>query len=115
MPTRGTTTTTSPNGVLDSDQARFGVNRNEYTASRGGPHRENKTSFSDCGNSNSKQTRNAYTPGRTDDCARNGIFRYYDNWFNGNFNTPDESSRHEFHASGRGLVRPSRAACDEIG
>src|SRR5436190_173429 len=60
------------------------TNAHEYTLSLGGPIVKNKTFFFalyDGVNVNARTTQNpvVLTP-----CARNGIFRYYDNWNNGN-------------------------------
>src|SRR5262249_18018482 len=60
------------------------TNINQYTASLGGPIVKNKTFFFalwdgllPAGRTNQNST--VLTP-----CARNGIFRYFDNWANGN-------------------------------
>jgi len=60
------------------------TNAHEYTMSMGGPIVKNKTFFFalfDGVTVNARTTQNTQvlTP-----CARNGIFRYYDNWNNGN-------------------------------
>src|SRR5262245_31408631 len=62
------------------------VNINQYTLSYGGPIKKNKSFFFvlwDGVLAREKQTVNAIvlTP-----CARNGIFRYFDTWNNGNVN-----------------------------
>src|SRR5262252_2470964 len=61
-------------------------NINQYTLSYGGPIKKNKSFFFvlwDADLARERQTVNAVvlTP-----CARNGIFRYFDNWNNGNVN-----------------------------
>jgi hypothetical protein len=63
------------------------LNTHQYTGSIGGPIIQNKTFFFvlfDGINVNARTTQNpqVLTP-----CARNGIFRYYDNWNNGNVTT----------------------------
>ena len=62
------------------------TNINQYTLSYGGPVKKNKSFFFVLWDGvlvRERQTVNAVvlTP-----CARNGIFRYFDNWNNGNFN-----------------------------
>jgi hypothetical protein len=64
------------------------ANRNQYTLSAGGPIKQNKTFFFALWDGllvNERATVNALvlTP-----CARNGIFRYFDTWNNGNVLQP---------------------------
>jgi len=75
------------------DQADW-FNRNEYTASMGGPIVKNKTFLFGLWEQQFENRRRNGTPGLLTDCARNGIFRYYDNWADGNFNTQTSPSRH---------------------
>lgn len=62
-------------------------NRHEYTVSYGGPIIKNKTFFFALWEQRIENQRTTQRPVVLTDCARNGIFRYYDNWVNGNVNT----------------------------
>ena len=63
------------------------INRNEYTASLGGPIVKNKTFFFTLWSQQFERQRNTMRPAVLTDCARNGIFRYWEGWANGNINT----------------------------
>jgi hypothetical protein len=58
-------------------------NMHQYTMSLGGPIIKNKTFFFVLWNGQIARMRTAQTPVVLTPCARNGIFRYYDNWNNG--------------------------------
>jgi hypothetical protein len=60
------------------------VNRNQYTVSLGGPIVKNKTFFFTLLDGMIINQRTTQNPTVLTPCARNGIFRYYDNWNNGN-------------------------------
>jgi hypothetical protein len=62
------------------------INRNEYTASLGGPIIRNKTFFFALWDHQFERQRNTHRPVVLTDCARNGIFRYWEGWANGNIN-----------------------------
>src|SRR6266850_2663592 len=62
-------------------------NENEYTGSLGGPIIKNKTFFFTLWSQQFERQRNTMRPAVLTDCARNGIFRYWDGWANGNINT----------------------------
>jgi hypothetical protein len=62
-------------------------NRHEYTVSYSGPVIRNKTFFFALWEQRIENQRTTQRPVVLTDCARNGIFRYYDNWVNGNVNT----------------------------
>jgi len=62
-------------------------NRNEYTASYSGPIIRNKTFFFALWEQRFERERTTTNPVILTDCARNGIFRYFDGWVNGNANT----------------------------
>jgi hypothetical protein len=59
-------------------------NLHEYTASVGGPIIKNKTFFFVLWDGLLPETRSLVNATVLTPCARNGIFRYYDNWANGN-------------------------------
>ena len=63
------------------------TNLNEYTGSVGGPIVKNKTFFFALWDGLLPATRNNSNATVLTPCARNGIFRYFDNWQNGNVNT----------------------------
>jgi len=62
-------------------------NRNEYTVNLGGPIVKNKTFFFALWEQQIERRRTTVRPVILTDCARNGVFRYFDNWVNGNTNT----------------------------
>src|SRR5262245_31765472 len=68
------------------------INRNEYTGSLGGPIVKNKTFFITLWYQQFERQRNMMRPAVLTDCARNGIFRYWDGWANGNINTPTSTT-----------------------
>ena len=81
------------NAGLDSNQwenNRSGVvppwrNLHQYTISVGGPIIKNKTFFFALFNGQIARLRDSQNPLVLTNCARKGIFRYYDNWNNGRF------------------------------
>jgi len=62
-------------------------NKQEYTVSYGGPIVRNKTFFFALWEQRIENQRSTQRPVVLTDCARNGIFRYYDGWVNGNTDT----------------------------
>jgi hypothetical protein len=80
-------------------------NRNEYTVSYSGPVIRNKTFFFALWEQRDENQRTTQRATVLTDCARNGIFRYYDGWVNGNANTT---------LSGAG-GNPTRAVVDTFG
>ncbi len=60
------------------------ANKHQYTISAGGPIRRGQTFFFALWDHQIANFRNTPNPIVLTPCARNGIFRYYDNWNNGN-------------------------------
>src|SRR5262249_1571781 len=60
------------------------INQHEYTLSLGGPIKKNKTFFFVLWDGFIGRTRTTVNPLVLTPCARNGIFRYFDTWNNGN-------------------------------
>ncbi len=63
-------------------------NMHQYTASVGGPVIKNKTFFFVLFDGQLNKIRTPYNTRVATPCARRGIFRFYDNWNNGNARTP---------------------------
>src|SRR5438552_9623050 len=63
------------------------VNRNQDTVSVGGPIIKNKTFFFALWDQQFERQHTIQRPVVLTDCARNGVFRYWDGWANGNLNT----------------------------
>ena len=59
-------------------------NKNEFTFSMGGPIVKNKTFFFVLGELRKENDRATQRPVVLTPCAKNGIFRYFDGWLNGN-------------------------------
>ena len=84
------------NSALDSNQWSFNRsypqvknfrNINQYTLSMGGPIIKNKTFFFALWNGQIARGRDVSSPIVLTPCARKGIFRYFDNWSNGIYNS----------------------------
>jgi hypothetical protein len=84
------------NSALDSNQWSLNKlvpkvqnyrNINQYTLSLGGPIIKNKTFFFALWNQQIASGRDVSKPLALTPCARRGIFRYYDNWSNGLYNS----------------------------
>jgi hypothetical protein len=63
------------------------INRHQATVSVGGPIIRNKTFFFTLFDKQFERQRNTARPTVLTDCARNGIFRYWEGWGNGNIQT----------------------------
>jgi hypothetical protein len=62
------------------------ANNHQFTASAGGPIKKNRTFLFVLWDSLLVNNRTTQNPVVLTPCARNGIFRYFDGWNNGNFN-----------------------------
>jgi hypothetical protein len=71
------------NGVWKPGESTW-INRNEYTVSVGGPIVKNKTFFFTLWDQQFERQRQTIRPTVLTDCARNGVFRYWEGWGNGN-------------------------------
>ena len=71
------------NGVWKPGESTW-INRNEFTGSMGGPIVKNKTFFFTLWDQQFERQRQTIRPVVLTDCARNGIFRYWESWGNGN-------------------------------
>jgi len=92
------------NGVWTPTPANW-FNKNEYTVSYGGPIVKNKTFFFALWEQRFENERTTQRPVVLTDCARNGVFRYFDGWVNGNMNTTLSSTG----------TTPTRAVVDSFG
>jgi hypothetical protein len=68
------------------------LNRNQYTASVGGPIVRNKTFFFALWDQQFERQRTTQRPVVLTDCARNGVMRYWEGWANGNMDTPTSAA-----------------------
>ena len=91
------------NGVW-SPAAPTWVNRNQFTGSVGGPIVKNKTFFFTLWDQQLERQRQTIKPVVLTDCARNGIFRYWESYGNGNTQTATNLSG-----------TPTRASVDSFG
>ena len=64
------------------------LNRHQATVSYGGPIIKNRTFFFALYDQQIERRRDTQLPIVLTDCARNGIFRYWEGWANGNTDTP---------------------------
>lgn len=81
-------------------------NQNEYTVNAGGPIVKNKTFFFTLWDQQFERDRTQMRPTVLTDCARNGIFRYWEGWANGNTTQV---------TTGIGSANPTRASVDSFG
>ena len=81
-------------------------NEHEYSVSLGGPIKKNKTFFFFLWDQQFERDRTQMRPVVLTDCARNGIFRYWEGYQNGNLNTLP---------SGLGTANPVIQAVDSFG
>jgi len=81
-------------------------NEHEYSVSLGGPIKKNKTFFFFLWDQQFERDRTQMRPVVLTDCARNGIFRYWEGYQNGNINTVP---------SGTGTANPIVQSVDSFG
>src|SRR5262245_29823834 len=81
-------------------------NAHEYSVSLGGPIKKNKTFFFFLWDQNIERDRTQMRPVVLTDCARNGIFRYWEGYQNGNINQL---------VSGLGTANPVIQSVDSFG
>src|SRR5438093_5839924 len=91
------------------------VNRNELTGSLGGPIVKNKTFFFALWDKQFERKRVTVRPSVLTPCARNGIFRYWEGWGNGNTLTPTTTSGVPTIASVDSFGNPLRPATNPNG
>src|SRR5437899_657585 len=102
------------NGAWKPGQSAW-VNRNQLTGSLGGPIVKNKTFFFVLWDKQLERQRQTVRPTVLTDCARNGIFRYWDGWGNGNTLTPTTPTGTPTIASVDSAGNPVRPATNPNG
>ncbi|MBI2149419.1 MAG: TonB-dependent receptor [Acidobacteria bacterium] len=92
-------------------------NENEYTASLGGPIIKNRTFFFVLWDQQFERDRTQMRPIVLTNCARNGIFRYWEGWQNGNINqvTTNTATANPLRASVDSSGNPVRPATNPNG
>src|SRR4030095_2951154 len=68
------------------------INNHQFTVSFGGPIVRNRTFFFALWDSTLMNGRNSLNQIVLTPCARNGVFRYYDSWNNGNYLQPVQAT-----------------------
>jgi len=91
------------------------INRNQLTGSLGGPIVKNKTFFFALADLQIERQRQTVRPIVLTDCARNGIFRYWEGWANGNTLQPTTASGVATIASVDSFGNPLRPATNPNG
>jgi hypothetical protein len=91
------------------------VNAHQYTASLGGPLVRNKTFFFALLDGLIVNSRTNQNPVVLTPCARNGIFRYFDNWNNGNAIEPTQAGNTPTVAVVDAVGNPLRPAVNPNG
>src|SRR2546426_1719829 len=102
------------NGVWSPGQPTW-INRNQLTGSLGGPIVKNKTFFFALWDQQIERQRQTVRPIVLTDCARNGIFRYWEGWANGNTLQPTTASGVATIASVDSFGNPLRPATNPNG
>src|SRR5215510_15711505 len=93
------------NRIQPTPATRDWTNLNQYTVSAGGPIIKNRTFFFALWDGLLPATRTNVNAIVLTPCARNGIFRYYDNWSNANALAPVNPS----------VQTPTRPVVDQLG
>ena len=93
------------NRIQPAPATRDWTNLNQYTVSAGGPIIKNRTFFFALWDGLLPATRTNVNAIVLTPCARNGIFRYYDNWSNANALAPVNPS----------VQTPTRPVVDQLG
>ncbi|MBI4471696.1 MAG: carboxypeptidase regulatory-like domain-containing protein [Acidobacteria bacterium] len=91
------------------------INRNQPAVSVGGPIIKNRTFFFVLWDQQIERQRQAVRPVVLTDCARNGIFRYWESWGNGNTLTPTSTTGLPTIASVDSFGNPVRPATNPNG
>jgi hypothetical protein len=102
------------NGVWKPGEATW-INRNEFTGSVGGPIVKNKTFFFTLYDHQFERQRQTVRPIVLTDCARNGIFRYWEGWGSGNTQTQTATTGVPTIASVDSFGNPVRPATNPNG
>src|SRR5439155_7708936 len=103
------------NGVWTPGQPTW-INRNQLTGSLGGPIVKNKTFFFALWDQQIERERLTVRPVVLTDCARNGIFRYWEGWANGNtLQVPSPTGSNPTIASVDSFGNPVRPAANPNG
>jgi len=102
------------NGVWTPGQSTW-INRNQLTGSLGGPIVKNKTFFFALWDKQFERERVTVRPVVLTPCARNGIFRYWEGWGNGNTLTPTTTTGVPTIASVDSFGNPVRPATNTNG
>jgi hypothetical protein len=102
------------NGVWSPAQLTW-VNRHQLTGSVGGPIIKNKTFFFTLWDQQLERQRQQVKPQVLTPCARNGIFRYWEGWGNGNTLTPTTTTGNPTIISVDSFGNPVRPATNPNG
>jgi hypothetical protein len=102
------------NGVWSPGQPTW-INRNQLTGSVGGPIVKNKTFSFALWDHQIERQRQTVRPVVLTDCARNGIFRYWESWGNGNTLQPTTTTGTPTIASVDSFGNPLRPATNPNG